>query len=55
MSTQAELIKDCVMRINILELRMQLALEQGNEEHKKLLEVLLAEERNLLEQIKSAN
>lgn len=49
MATQAELIKDCMLRIR----RLELALKEdpGNEQ----VIILLEEEKTLLEEIKKAN
>ena len=49
MSTQAELIKDCIMRIR----RLEFAVER--EPESKEIRALLKEERELLDEIKKAN
>ena len=49
MSTQAELIKDCMQRIR----RLKFALAQ--EPESKAIKELLDEEKELLEEIKKAN
>ena len=49
MSTQAELIKDCMLRIKILELKLQI------EPNNKALQELLDDEKAILEKIERAN
>ena len=49
MATQAGLIKDCIHRIR----RLELALEK--EPESKEIALLLAEEKNLLDEIRKAN
>ena len=49
MSTQAELIKDCIMRIRRLEYALQ------EEPESKAIKKLLDEEKELLERIEKAN
>lgn len=49
MATQAELIKDCMLRIK----RLELALKE--EPENKQVQILLQEEQTLLEEIKKAN
>ena len=55
MSTQAELIKDCILEIEKLEVMIELETLKGNHSRKELLEEMLAKKRYLLENIKFSN